>query len=220
MNRQTLARIRAIHIAVSALIAFLFVVTPTSAMAPKMMNHGSQGIDVWELQQRLYVMGLFTGQIDGVVDQDTIAAIRAFQRLNGLAPTGKWDGQMMQSLQKQSLSAEELDMLNRLVYAEGRGESYEGKVAIAAVVLNRLKSDSFPNTIQEVIMEKNSFAVVKNGALPNATDAETKKAVLAALRGSDPTNGALYFFNPDTATSGWIWTRPQAAVIGNHIFAK
>ncbi len=219
MNMQTLTHIRAIHIYLFALIAFLFLVTPTSAMAPKAINHGSQGIDVWELQQRLYLMGLYTGQIDGVANQETVDAISAFQRLNGLAPTGKLDEQTMQYLEKSSISAEDLDLLYRLVYAEGRGESYEGKVAIAAVVLNRLQSDSFPHTIQGVILEKNAFAVVKNGTLPRETNDESKKAVLEALRGSDPTDGALYFFNPDTATSSWIWTRPQAVVIGNHIFA-
>ncbi|HZG18162.1 MAG TPA: cell wall hydrolase [Candidatus Bathyarchaeia archaeon] len=215
-----LTRLRAIHITVFAIISFLFLITPTSAMAPKMLKQGSQGVDVWELQQQLYVLGLYSGQIDGVANSETIAAILAFQRLNGLVPTGKWDPKTISALENHRVSAEELDMLARLVYAEGNGEPYEGKVAIAAVVLNRLHSPDFPHSIREVILQPRSFAVVKNGKLPKKTDAETKKAVMEALHGNDPTNGALYFFNPELATSSWIWSRPQAVVIGNHIFAK
>ncbi|WP_134686674.1 cell wall hydrolase [Brevibacillus migulae] len=220
MSFYKLTRLRVIHISVFLIISFLFLITPTSAMAPQMLKQGSQGIDVWKLQQDLYVLGLFTGQIDGVADPETIAAIRAFQRLSSLAPTGKLDSKTISALQKQRISAKELDMLARLVYAEGKGEPYEGKVAIAAVVLNRLHSPQFPTTVSGVILESGAFSVVKDGKLPAETNEETKKAVLEALSGKDPTNGGLYFFNPELATSSWIWSRPQAVVIGNHIFAK
>lgn len=121
---------------------------------------------------------------------------------------------------KVKVSARDMDLLARLVYAEGRGEPYEGQVAIAAVVLNRVASDEFPNTVREVIYEPNAFSPVHDGNLTNKSDESTRKAVQDAVNGVDPSNGSLYFFNPDTATSKWIYSRPQTVEIGNHRFAR
>lgn len=118
------------------------------------------------------------------------------------------------------LSARDMELLARLVYAEGRGEPYEGQVAIAAVVLNRLESPQFPDTVSEVIFAPNAFSPVKNGKLPREVNETARRAVLDAVNGKDPSKGSLYFFNPDTATSGWIWSRPQTVRIANHIFAR
>ncbi|KZE51488.1 cell wall hydrolase [Brevibacillus parabrevis] len=118
------------------------------------------------------------------------------------------------------ISDRDMELLARLVYAEGRGEPYEGQVAIAAVVLNRVASSQFPNTVREVIFAPNAFSPVQNGKLSSRTNESVRKAVADAVNGKDPTNGSLYFFNPDTATSKWIWSRPQTVVIGNHRFAR
>jgi N-acetylmuramoyl-L-alanine amidase len=108
----------------------------------------------------------------------------------------------------------------RAVYGEARGESYTGQVAIAAVILNRVQSASFPNTIAGVIYEPGAFTAVADGQI-NLTPNETaKKAVIDAINGWDPTGNALYYFNPATATSKWIWSRPQIKQIGKHIFCK
>lgn len=118
------------------------------------------------------------------------------------------------------ISEREMELLARLVYAEGRGEPYEGQVAIAAVVLNRVASPGFPNTVREVIYAPNAFSPVHDGNLTSKANESTRKAVRDAVEGQDPTNGSLYFFNPNTATSSWIWSRTQTVRISNHIFAK
>jgi N-acetylmuramoyl-L-alanine amidase len=119
------------------------------------------------------------------------------------------------------ITEREMELLARLVYAEGRGEPYEGQVAIAAVVLNRVESPEFPNTVREVIYAPNAFSPVHDGGLSSAKANEsTRNAVRNAVAGHDPTNGSLYFFNPNTATSSWIWSRTQTVRIANHIFAK
>ncbi|MGG4453863.1 cell wall hydrolase [Brevibacillus porteri] len=121
---------------------------------------------------------------------------------------------------KVKVSQRDMELLARLVYAEGRGEPYEGQVAIAAVVLNRVASDEFPNTVREVIYAPNAFSPVHDGNLTHTSNESTRKAVQDAVNGKDPSNGSLYFFNPDTATSKWIWSRPVTVEIGNHRFAR
>jgi N-acetylmuramoyl-L-alanine amidase len=121
---------------------------------------------------------------------------------------------------KVKVSQRDMELLARLVYAEGRGEPYEGQVAIAAVVLNRVASDEFPNTVREVIHAPNAFSPVHDGNLTHKSNESTRKAVQDAVNGKDPSNGSLYFFNPDTATSKWIWSRPVTVEIGNHRFAR
>lgn len=121
---------------------------------------------------------------------------------------------------KVKVSERDMELLARLVYAEGRGEPYEGQVAIAAVVLNRVASDEFPNTVREVIYAPNAFSPVHDGNLTHKLNESSRKAVQDAVNGKDPSNGSLYFFNPDTATSKWIWSRPVTVEIGNHRFAR
>jgi N-acetylmuramoyl-L-alanine amidase len=118
------------------------------------------------------------------------------------------------------LSSRDIELLARLVYAEGRGEPYEGQVAIAAVVLNRIESPDFPDTVREVVFARNAFSPVRNGLLPNKTNEKARKAVWDAINGKDPSKGSLYFFNPKTATSDWIRSRPQTVRIANHVFAR
>lgn len=114
----------------------------------------------------------------------------------------------------------DLNLLSRLVYGEARGEVYKGQVAVAAVVLNRVKSSNFPNTVAGVIYQKGAFDAVSDGQINLSPDSTARKAAQDALNGWDPSYGAIYYFNPNTATSAWIWSRPMTVTIGNHRFCK
>lgn len=119
-----------------------------------------------------------------------------------------------------NLTDEQLNLLSKLIAAEARGESYEGQVAVAAVVLNRVQDERFPDSIEGVIYQKNAFSVVKNGYIyENATE-ESYKAAKDALYGNDPTNNAIYFWNPDISTCNWMNTLDPHLRIGNHVFAR
>ncbi len=117
-------------------------------------------------------------------------------------------------------SQNDIQLMANAVYGEARGEPYTGQVAVAAVILNRVDSASFPNTVSGVIFEPRAFTAVADGQIWLTPNETAKKAVLDALNGWDPTGNAIYYFNPDTATSGWIWSRPQIKQIGKHIFCK
>lgn len=120
----------------------------------------------------------------------------------------------------QGYSQNDIQLMANAVYGEARGEPYEGQVAVAAVILNRVKSPTFPNTAAGVIFEPRAFTAVADGQIWLTPDDTAEKAVLDAINGWDPSSNAQYYFNPDTATSGWIWGRPQIKKIGKHIFAK
>lgn len=120
----------------------------------------------------------------------------------------------------QGYSQNDIQLLANAVYGEARGESYIGQVAVAAVILNRVESPTFPNTASGVIFEPRAFTAVADGQIWLTPNETAKKAVLDAINGWDPTGNALYYFNPDTATSSWIWSRPQIKKIGKHIFCK
>ncbi|GAB7054044.1 spore cortex-lytic enzyme [Paenibacillus sp. YK5] len=135
------------------------------------------------------------------------------ERASG-APTG------MTPSTRFGLSQQDLNIMANAVYGEARGEPYIGQVAVAAVILNRVKSPSFPNTVSGVIFQPRAFTAVDDGQIWLTPNDTARKAVQDALNGSDPTDGCLYYFNPETATSAWIWTRPQVKQIGKHIFCK
>ncbi|CAM4274746.1 N-acetylmuramoyl-L-alanine amidase [Paenibacillus endophyticus] len=116
------------------------------------------------------------------------------------------------------LTENDLQMMANAVYGEARGEPYEGQVAVAAVIINRLKSQSFPNTIYGVIFQPGAFTAVADGQIWLTPNAKAREAVEDAINGWDPSGGCIYYFNPDTATSKWIWTRTQIKTIGKHIF--
>ena len=116
----------------------------------------------------------------------------------------------------------DVQLIARAINGEARGEPYEGQVAVGAVILNRVKSSKFPNTIAGVIYQSGAFTAVSDGQInvPIASNSTVVKAAQDALNGWDPTGGAIYYFNPNTATNKWIWSRPQIKKIGNHIFCK
>lgn len=189
---------------------------------------GQQGEMVSRVQQKLKQYGYFSGAVDGLFGQKTYDAVVWFQKKNGLKADGVVgnataaalgiamnDGGSVQAAATESESY----LLARLVHGEARGEPYTGKVAVAAVVLNRVRSASFPNTISGVIFENGAFDCVYDGQLWLTPDSESIRAANDALAGWDPTGGCMYYYNPATATSSWIWTREVRLNIGAHAFA-
>ncbi len=209
----------------SLIIAFLFtgLFVPANlaeAASPQTVYFGKENGDVWDLQYRLQQQGYYKGKIDGKFGLKTEQAVIKYQKHKGLRIDGIAGPETWTSLKRNSYSQEDVEWLARAVYSEARGEPYEGQVAVAAVVLNRVKSKDFPNTIKDVIFQKNAFTAVQDKQIWLTPNDTAYRAALDAIRGNDPSQGSLYYFNPSTATSKWIWTRKQNFKIGNHIFAS
>lgn len=191
-------------------------------------KYGSRGEEVRKIQTKLKNWGYYTGNVDGIFGTQTLNAVKKFQRKNGLVVDGIVGTKTLAALGISSSSGSSgsasnnsnLNLLSKLVYGEARGESYKGQVAVAAVVLNRVKSSSFPNTIAGVIYQSGAFTAVSDGQINLTPDTTARKAAQDAINGWDPTYGCIYYFNPNTATSSWIWSRPQVIKIGKHIFCK
>ena len=196
-------------------------------------KYGSRGEEVRTIQTKLKRWGYYNGNVDGIYGSQTLAAVRKFQKKNGLTVDGiagtktlqamgifNSSGNSSSSNSSSSTNSSDLNLLSRLVYGEARGEPYTGQVAVAAVVLNRVRSSSFPNTISGVIYQKGAFDVVSDGQINLTPNDTAKKAAQDALNGWDPTNGAIYYFNPATATNKWIWSRPMTVTIGKHRFCQ
>lgn len=177
------------------------------------------------VQTKLKRWGYYTGSVDGIYGPQTKKAVRYFQSKNGLAVDGIVGPKTAAALgmtisgSTSTQSSSDLNLLARCVYAEARGEPYTGQVAVAAVVLNRVKSASFPNTIAGVIYQPYAFTAVNDGQINLTPNATAYKAAQDALNGWDPTYGCLYYYNPATATSSWIWSRQTVVTIGKHVFA-
>lgn len=206
------------------------------------IKRGAVGGDVWELQGRLKHLGYYKGKIDGKFGWSTYWAVRNFQYQFGMkvdgtvgpktklklwqatrnwrptAATGKKS--TGSGYKSHGIPTNDLKLMANAVYGESRGEPYVGQVAVAAVILNRTESPSFPNTPSGVIFEPRAFTAVADGQIWLTPNETAKKAVRDALNGWDPTGGAIYYFNPHTATSPWIWSRPQIKKIGKHIFCR
>jgi len=198
----------------------LTVALPMETMAAPLLKWGSSSGDVWDLQYRLQVLGYYNTALDGSYGNNTYQAVKQFQKNYGLATDGIAGKNTWQTLKKVSVNQQEMQMLAQLVYSEARGEPYTGQVAVAAVVMNRLQSDLFPATVKGIIFEPLAFTAIADGQYWLTPDKTAYQAAWDAVRGWDPTQNALYYFNPDTATSKWIWSRPQVTKIGRHIFAK
>lgn len=189
-------------------------------------RRGSTGSEVRQIQEKLKRWGYYSGNIDGIYGSATEAAVKKFQRTNGLTADGIAGKATLAAMgiQTQSSSSNsgstDLNLLSRVVYSEARGEPYTGQVAVAAVVLNRVSSSSFPNSIAGVVYQSGAFDAVSDGQINLTPDSTARKAAQDAINGWDPTYGCIYYFNPSTATSKWIWSRPQVLTIGKHIFCK
>ncbi len=185
-------------------------------------RQGSSGSVVTRIQQTLKSAGYYTYTVDGIYGSRTTAAVKKFQRAKGLVADGICGEKTLASLgiRVPSASADRNTraLLARLISAEARGEPYVGQVAVGAVVLNRVKHPSFPNTIPGVIYQSGAFSCITDGQFNQPVAESAYRAADDALNGWDPTGGAIYYFNPHTATSAWIWSRPLILTIGKHRF--
>ena len=190
---------------------------------------GDRGGEVTRIQQRLRQYGYMDAPADGIFGPATYEAVVWFQRRNGLKADGVVGPATLAALGLPSsggntqaggsYNESEIYTLARLVHAEARGEPYVGKVAVAAVVLNRVKSAAFPNTISGVIYQAGAFDCVADGQINLTPDSDSLRAARDAMNGWDPTGGCVYYYNPATATSAWIWSREVRLQIGAHTFA-
>ncbi len=220
------------YVALILSLAACFALLP--AQAAVVLEVGSSGSNVTKVQKRLIQYDYLDGVADGKYGADTQAAVKLFQRRNGLTVDGRvgpataaalgvtltssGGGATTTSSTSASIVSSDHRLLSKLVYAEARGEPYKGQVAVAAVVLNRVRSSSFPNTISGVIYQKNAFSCVPNGSINNTPDSSAIRAARDAMNGWDPTGGCLYFYNPRATSDRWIRSRTVKTVIGNHSF--
>ena len=192
-------------------------------------KYGSRGDEVIQIQTKLKRWGYYNGNIDGISGSQTQEAVKYFQRKNGLTVDGIAGPATLKAMgiynssssgSSSSTNSNDLNLLARVVYGEARGEPYAGQVAVAAVTLNRVKSSSFPNTLAGVVYQSGAYDAVRDGQINLTPDSTAKKAAQDAMNGWDPSYGAIYYFNPATATNKWIWSRPMTVTIGNHRFCK
>lgn len=240
-GKHYLVRYLAIGMTILAvfLLFSIFVVNNAEAKDYS-ITWGSQGQVVKEVQQKLKNWGYYNGEVDGIYGTGTYNAIILFQKKNGLKADGIVGDKTFEALgllkymSNQSSNtgssnssgngavstSDEAYLLGKAIWAEAEGEPYIGKVAVGAVLLNRVDSPSFPNTLSGVIYQSNALESVSNGRFSTTADADCIRAAHDALNGWDPTYGCLYFWNPATATSPWIWTRQIVVQYGQHVFGK
>ena len=192
-------------------------------------KYGSRGTEVRTIQEKLKRWGYYSGSVDGIYGTQTVAAVKKFQQKNGLTVDGIAGAKTLAAMGinssssssgSSSTNSSDINLLSHLIYGEARGEPYTGQVAVGAVILNRVKNSSFPNTIAGVIYQSGAFTAVSDGQINLSPDSTAKKAAQDAMNGWDPSYGAIYYFNPNTATNKWIWSRPMTVSIGKHRFCK
>lgn len=192
------------------------------------LKTGSSGTQVRTLQTKLNNWGYDAGTVDGIFGSKTQAAVKRFQQKNGLVADGIVGSRTAAALgmtltssssSNSSYSSQDVYLLAKCIHAEARGEPYMGQVAVGAVVLNRVKSSNFPNTISGVIYQPYAFTAVIDGQMNLEPNETAYNAARDAMNGWDPTNGCIYYYNPATATSSWIWSRKVMITIGKHNFA-
>ncbi len=225
MKEKNKKKIKIISLFIIGIILINIIIFINQSIA--ISKYGSSGSEVTNIQTKLKRWGYYMGAIDGIYGSQTVKSVKLFQSRNGLTVDGiagtktlNAMGIMSSSSKSSSSNNSDLNLLTKIVYAEARGEVYAGQVAIAAVVLNRVKNNSFPNSIAGVIYQPGAFTAVSDGQINLTPDSTARKAAQDALNGWDPTYGSIYYFNPNTATSSWIWSRPYVITIGKHRFCK
>ncbi len=215
--------------ALTALLLVVCIVLITAAEAAT-LAWGSTGSDVRKVQQRLKEWGYYKGTVDGVFGQATYDAVIYFQRSNGLTADGRVGARTAAAIgitlsggssssSSGSYSSADIYLLARTIHAEARGEPYIGQVAVGAVILNRVKHPSFPNSISGVVYQPGAFSAVYDGQMNLAPNEESLRAARDAMNGWDPSGGAIYYYNPNRAVVAWIFGRQTITTIGKHRFA-
>lgn len=205
-----------------AIMTMFVVLFAQPAEIYALSKRGSSGTEVKNIQTRLKNWGYDVGTVDGIYGAKTEAAVKKFQKNNGLTADGIAGPATLAKIGLSSGSSSSYDsnvnLLARIISGEARGEKYEGQVAIGAVVLNRVKHSSFPSTIAGVIYQSGAFTAVSDGQINVTPSDSCYKAARDALNGWDPTGGAIYYYNPATATNSWIRSRTIIKTIGKHVF--
>lgn len=189
---------------------------------------GSRGDEVRQIQRKLKSLGFFNGTVDGIYGVKTQSAVRNFQKSVGITADGIAGPKTLlylglgsgSSSNNGSYSSSDVYLLAKVIAAEARGESYTGQVAVGAVVLNRVDSSSFPDTVAGVVYQKGAFSAVTDSNWSVEPTAESKRAARDAINGWDPSGGALYYYNPAKTSNKWIRTRPVITTIGKHVFCR
>lgn len=220
---KTICVVLILSTVLTAVLLFTDVIRSSESAEAASLKQGSTGATVKKVQQLLKNWGYYTGSVDGIYGSKTTAAVKYFQKKNGLTADGIVGSKTAAALgisltSSTSSNTGNAYLLARLVYAESRGEPYVGQVAVAAVVLNRVKSSQFPNTISGVIYQRGAFDVVSDGQINLAPDNTAVRAAQDAMNGWDPTYGCLFYYNPNTATNAWIRQKPIKLSIGEHVF--
>ncbi|MBO5746653.1 MAG: spore cortex-lytic enzyme [Clostridia bacterium] len=213
---------------ISAILCVTLVFSFATFSANGYSTVGSRGSEVRNIQQRLKNWGYYKGTVDGIYGTKTRAAVIAFQKKHNVTADGICGPKTLELIglptgkdtasSNGGYSSSDYQLLARLISAEARGEPYLGQVAVGAVVLNRVEHPSFPNSISGVIYQKNAFTCITDGQFQKPVADSAYSAARDALNGMDPSGGAIYYFNPSTATSKWIWSRPLIKTIGKHRF--
>lgn len=226
-NKKKMIIIGTLSTLLIAMIAFFIFSKNNSVEA--LSKYGSRGSEVTQIQTKLKRWGYYNGNVDGIYGTQTVNAVKYFQRKNGLTADGIAGPATLKAMgiyssssstSSSSSNSNNVNLLAKLIYGEARGEPYTGQVAVGAVVMNRVRSSSFPNSISGVIYQSGAFDAVRDGQINLSPDATAKKAAQDAINGWDPSYGAIYYFNPSTATNKWIWSRPMTITIGRHRFCK
>ncbi len=225
-NKRRIFMIGIMTLSILSIICYIFL---KNNEVEALSKYGSRGDEVTQIQTKLKRWGYYNGNIDGIYGSQTQEAVRYFQRKNGLTVDGIAGPKTLAAMgisssssgsTSSSSNSSNVNLLARLIYGEARGEPYTGQVAVGAVVMNRVKSSSFPNSISGVIYQSGAFDAVRDGQINLTPDSTAKKAAQDAINGWDPSYGAIYYFNPSTATNKWIWSRPMTVTIGRHRFCK
>lgn len=224
---QTSKRRLILALALLFLVNIIIIAAAQRAQAA-VWKQGSSGETVRTIQTKLKNWGYYNGSVDGIYGSKTTDAVKSFQRKNGLTVDGVVGDKTLAALgmssgtggENASQQSNNTTLLARVISAEARGEPYAGQVAIGAVILNRVEHPSFPNTIAGVVYQPGAFTCMTDGQINQPVADSAYQAAKEALGGSDPSGGAIYYFNPATATSKWIWSRPLIKIIGKHRFCS
>ena len=242
VGAMAFALVGSVAVGTTALVSAQEPTVAEFAVAPAaVLRQGSTGGEVKEVQRRLKNWGYYSGAVDGIFGSGTKKAVILFQKKNGLTADGIVGKATYKALGMNDsynalngssgssgsggtggvngYTSSDVYLMAKAIYAEGRGESYTGQVAIGAVIMNRVKSPQFPNTISGVIYQKGAFTAVDDGQINLEPNDTAYRAARDAMNGWDPTYGCLYYYNPAVATSSWIFTRQTVTVIGKHVFA-
>jgi N-acetylmuramoyl-L-alanine amidase len=223
------------RVAVFVTLLLFISLFAATVLEARTLYWGTRGEDVRQVQQRLKTWGYGIKSVDGIYGNETFQAVKKFQQRNGLTVDGVVGPATLRALglgggrtapvsrseeNRATVNNNDVLLLARAIHGEARGEPYVGMVAVGAVILNRVRHPSFPNTIAGVIYQPLAFTAVADGQINLPPGKDAIRAAHAAMNGWDPSGGALYYYNPAKATSSWIWSRPTITVIGKHVFAR